>query len=229
MKKFKIALVLILLTNIYCKEAKKSQLQQDRINVELQTKLNTILLKDQAIRELISENLTDSRKAELLAQLNLQETDIEGNRIFALMRKIDSINSIEIEKIVKEFGYPGKSLVGEPANKAVFYVIQHSDRIEEYLPLIRKAAENGDIAKTSLAMMEDRYLMNKGIEQVYGTQIKGQANKNGDWIYFLWPLKNPDSVNSWRKQAGFNQSIEEYVQEMDVEYKLYKINELKDL
>lgn len=229
MRKFKILLLMLLLVHTACKDTEKSQFEQVKINVDLQTKLNVILLKDQGIREIISGNLTDSRKAELLSQLNLKEIDIEGDSKFALMREIDSINVVEIEKIVKEYGYPGISLVGEPANIAVFYVVQHSDIIDEYLPLIRTAAENGDISKTSLAMMEDRNLMNNGIEQIYGTQIKGQSSKNGDWIYFLWPIKNPDSVNIWRKQAGFTKSIEAYVQDMDVEYKLYKINELKEL
>jgi len=77
-------------------------------------------------------------------------------------------------------------------------------------------------------MMEDRNLMNKGLEQIYGTQIKGQSNKQGEWIYFLWPIKNADSVNIWRKEVGFKESIEEYVQDMGVEYQLYKIDELQN-
>ena len=145
------------------------------------------------------------------------------------MREIDSLNLSEIENIIKKYGYPSKSLVGEPANKAVFYVIQHSNQIDKYLPLIRKATENGDINTTSLALIEDRNLMYKGVEQIYGTQIKGQANKKGEWIYYLWPIKSIDSINIWRKEVGFEQTLEEYLKEMDIEFKLYKINDLKDL
>lgn len=229
MRSLKLILLMVFLVQTSCKETEKSQPKQVKVNVDLKEKLNSILLKDQGIREVVNGNSTDSRKAVLLIDLNLKEVDIEGDNKFSLMRKIDSINIIEIEKIISEYGYPSKSLVGEPANKAVFYVIQHSDKIEQYLPIIRKAAENNDISKTSLAMMEDRNLMHKGIEQIYGTQIKGQANKDGDWVYFLWPIKNADSINIWRKQIGFTKSIEEYVQDMDIEYKLYKIEELKDL
>jgi hypothetical protein len=229
MRSLKLILLMVLWVQTSCKETEKSQPKQVKVNVDLKEKLNSILLKDQGIREVVNGNLTDSRKAVLLNDLNLKEVDIKGDNKFSLMRKIDSINIIEIEKIISEYGYPSKSLVGEPANKAVFYVIQHSDKIEQYLPIIRKAAENNDISKTSLARMEDRNLMHKGIEQIYGTQIKGQANKDGDWVYFLWPIKNADSINIWRKQIGFTKSIEEYVQDMDIEYKLYKIEELKDL
>jgi hypothetical protein len=212
-----------------CKQGKKSNSEQIKINVELKNKLESILLKDQGIREIVDGNLNNKRKVFLLNEMKLSETDIEGNKKFDLMSEIDSINLLETENIIKNHGYPSKSLVGEPANKAVFYVIQHSNKIEEYLPLIRKASENGDIAKTSLAMMEDRNLMNKGIEQLYGTQIKGQANKKGEWIYFLWPIKNADSINIWRKEIGFKQNVEEYVKEMGVEFRLYQINELSDL
>jgi hypothetical protein len=212
-----------------CKQGKKSNSEEIKINVELKDKLESILLKDQGIREIVDGNLNIKRKVFLLNEMKLNETDIEGNKKFDLMSEIDSINLLETENIIKNHGYPSKSLVGEPANKAVFYVIQHSNKIEEYLPLIRKASENGDIAKTSLAMMEDRNLMNKGIEQLYGTQIKGQANKKGEWIYFLWPIKNADSINIWRKEIGFKQNVEEYVKEMGVEFRLYQINALSDL
>ena len=212
-----------------CKKKEDANSGQVKMNTELKNKLETILLKDQGIREIVNGNLSDERKTELLAKMNLNESDIEGNKKFDLMSEIDSINILEIEKIVNEYGYPSKSLVGEPANKAVFYVIQHSEKIDKYLPLIRKATKNGDISQTSLAMMEDRSLMEQGREQIYGTQIKGQANKQGEWIYFLWPIKNIDSVNTWRKQVGFERNLEEYLKDIDVEFKLYKIDELNDL
>ncbi len=217
----------IILTS--CKGNNEANSEQIKINIELKSKLETILLKDQGIREIVNGNLSNERKAELLSELNLKETDIEGNKKFELMREFDSVNLLEAEKIIKNYGYPSKSLVGEPANKAVYYVIQHSNQIDEYLPLIRKASKNGDISKTALAIMEDRNLMYKGLEQIYGTQIKGQENKKGEWIYVLWPIKTIDSVNIWRKEAGFEQNLEEYLKEMNVEFKLYKINELSDL
>lgn len=226
---YKIILLTLLSTSICCKEKKNYNSEKVAINIELKEKLETILLKDQGIREIVNGNLSDRRITELLNELNLNESDIDGNSKFNLMREIDSVNIAEIEKIISKYGYPNKSLVGEPANKAVFYVVQHSDKIDKYLPIIRKAAKNGDITQTSLAMMEDRNLMEQGHEQIYGTQIKGQANKQGKWIYFLWPIKNSDSVDVWRKKIGFKQNLKEYLKEMDVEFKLYKINELNDL
>lgn len=222
-------LLTLLITLTCCKEKKNTNSEQVKMDIELKNKLEIVLIKDQGIREIVNGNLSDERKSELLIQMNISEMDIEGNRKFDLMSEIDSINITEIEAIINEYGYPSKSLVGEPANKAVFYVVQHSDKINKYLPLIRKATQNGDIAQTSLAMMEDRGLMEQGREQIYGTQIKGKANKQGEWIYFLWPIKNVDSINMWRKQVGFEQNIEEYLKDMDVEFELYKVSEVGDL
>ena len=229
MKYVKIIFLVLSIFLSSCKENNKVKSDQVEINLVLKDKLETIFLKDQGIREIVSGKLSDKRKIELLTEMNIKESDIEGNKIFDLIREIDSTNLLEVESIIKKYGYPSKSLVGEPANKAVFYVIQHSNKVDEYLPLIRKATKNGDIEKTSLAKMEDRNLMYKGVEQIFGTQIKGQSNKDGEWIYFLWPIKNIDSVNILRKNAGFEQSIEEYVKEKGVDFKLYKLSELKDL
>lgn len=224
-----ILIILLLFTS--CKQGKKIKInsKMSEINVELKEKLENILLRDQGIREIVNGNLSDKKEAELLLELKLNKADIEGNKKFDLMREIDSLNLFEIESIIKKHGYPGKSLVGEPANKTVFYVIQHSNKIDKYLPLIRKATKNGDITKRSLALMEDRSLMYNGREQIYGSQIKGKASKKGEWIYFLWPIKDVDSIDVWRKEAGFKQSLQEYLKEMDVEFKLYNINELNDL
>ena len=76
---------------------------------------------------------TEERKTELLTEMSLKESDIDGNKKYDLMRKIDSINILEIEGIIKQYGYPSKSTVGEPANKAAFYVIQHSNKINKHL------------------------------------------------------------------------------------------------
>jgi cupin superfamily acireductone dioxygenase involved in methionine salvage len=231
MKYLKTLLLLLPIVFISCVVNKKdtSNFSQSKINIELRQELETVLLKDQGIRKLLSSNISAERKAQLLSEMKISEKDLEGNKKYSLIREIDSANLESVEEIINKYGYPSKSIVGEAANKAIFYVIQHSKKIDKYLPLIRKATKNGDVATTSLALMEDRNLMYKGVEQIYGTQIKGQTNKRGEWIYFLWPIKNADSINIRRKEAGFQQTIEEYAKEMDVEFKLYKINELKGL
>ncbi|MEL4309136.1 hypothetical protein JMA43_13645 [Joostella sp. CR20] len=201
--------------------------QESEINIELKEQLEHILTLDQGIRQLLQENISEEDKTELITKMNLSKKAVETD-IYSLMREIDSINLVEVEKIIQEFGYPGKELVGEPANETVFYVIQHSDKIEQYLPIIRKAANNGDISMRKLAMMEDRYLMQNRKEQIYGTQIRGQKDKEGNWIHFVWPIENPDSVNIIREKIGL-ESIEEYAESFDIEYKVFTLKEINEL
>jgi hypothetical protein len=52
-----------------------------------------------------------------------------------------TVNLESVEEIINKYGYPSKSIVGEAANKTIFYVIQHSKKIDKYLPLIRKATK----------------------------------------------------------------------------------------
>ncbi|MCC8360180.1 DUF6624 domain-containing protein [Salinimicrobium sediminilitoris] len=224
----KIIFTLLLLTSCYS-YSQVTNPEEDQINPELKEELERIYLMDQGIREITDGNPSGERKAELLRKMDLDEKDIEGNKLYSLMREIDSINLIKVERIIQEYGYPGKSLVGEPANKAVFLVIQHSDKIDRYLPLVRKAAKEGELSKTYLAMMEDRNLMFQGLEQIYGTQIKGQANKEGEWIFFLWPVKDPEKVNILRKNMGIKSTVEEYLKRMDMEVKFYTLDEIDDL
>ena len=217
MKNLAIIFLLLLAINS-CKEKTntESNSTDQEINISLKEELEHILVMDQGIRQLLQEDIPEKKKVELLETLNLSEESIENN-LYSLMEKIDSTNLSQVEKIINKYGYPGVKLVGKPANETVFYVIQHSDKIEKYLPLIRKAADNGDLSRRKLAMMEDRHLMHNGKEQIYGTQIRGQKNKNGEWTHFVWPIKNPDSVNVIREQIGL-ENIENYAKKFDIEY-----------
>ncbi|MCM8569856.1 hypothetical protein NE848_10725 [Gramella jeungdoensis] len=220
-------LLLAVISLFSCRERTQPEpeMATKKIDQGLKEKLENILVLDQGVRELLQDDLTEEERKQILDKMDLSEQVLE-NGVFYLMQQIDSVNLAEVEKIIDEHGYPGIDEVGMPANEAVFYVIQHSGKIDEYLPLIRKAAENGDISKKKLAMMEDRHLMRNGKEQIYGTQIKG-LNRNGEWFHFVWPIKDPDSVNALRKRIGL-ESMEEYVRKFDIEYKVMTLEQLNE-
>lgn len=212
---------------ISCQPDKKKELQdsESSINIKLKQELDAIRLKDQGIRALLDPNISDEKRQHLLDTLNILPDNFEEIK-FKIYHLYDSANIAAVEKIIDEFGYPGKTLVGEPTNSTVFLVIQHNpDKIEEYLPIIKSAGEKGEIKMGWIAMMEDRYLMGKGKEQIYGTQIMSKRTDNGEMIKFVWPIKNPDSVNVLRKSVGFKSTLEEYVQRFGIEYKKYTLEE----
>ncbi|MCV2484122.1 hypothetical protein OD917_04240 [Flavobacterium sp. SH_e] len=222
------SLLLILFLSFFC-----ANYAQDKINQSLKIELDSIMKSDQLLREYVSVK-SETRKEEIIKEAGYANDPSFKNRIWLIMKTQDSINLIKIEKIITEFGYPGKTLVGEPTNVAAFYVIQHSSEIAQYLPLIEQAAKKGEISFTRFAMMKDRYLTQQGKEQIYGTQIQGKLRTNPEtnrkeFFYYFSPMEDPSKVNKRRKKAGFETTIEEYAKEMDVEYKVYTLDEIKKM
>ena len=147
---------------------------------------------------------------------------------WTLQNHADSANVVFVEKLFKTYGYPGKTLVGEPANEAAWYVIQHSPKIDQYLPMMKRAAESKELPFRLYAMMLDRQLMNQHKEQIYGTQATSAALKNGEKIgWYIWPIKDASGVNERRKKAGFDQTVEENAKRLGVDYKMIKIEDVK--
>lgn len=142
-----------------------------------------------------------------------------------LLLAADSSNIRRVRAIVQRYGYPGKTLVGTPTNEAVFYIVQHSTRIPQYLPLIKRAAAAGELPFHLYAMMLDRQLMYRGQPQVYGTQgssYKGQPP-------FIWPIKDPAHVNERRKKAGFEQTVEENATRLHITYRPLTMEQVKKM
>jgi len=80
--------------------------------------------------------------------------------------------------------------------------------------------------------MEDRYLMGKGEEQVYGTQGMTFNSDTNKPIDIIWPIKDAESVNERRVKAGYNTTIEEYAKLLygdTFEYKVYTLEEVEQL
>ena len=193
-------------------------------------KLDSILFQDQIFREYIDHQTSDLRKKEIATVVGYPKEQLD-NEIWSLIIKTDSSNLIKVESIIKKYGYPGKSLVGEPTNTAVFLVVQHSSKIAKYYPLIEEAGKNKEIPFTDVAMMLDRKLTEARKPQIYGTQLEGksitnkQTGKKHQIIYVL-PIKNAKEVNSRRRKAGFETTVEENARRFGIEYKPYTFEEI---
>lgn len=208
---------------------------QQKVNEALKKELDEIMKVDQGYRMLFTSEITPEQKKHLLKDLNIDSEQFEKKR-WELVAEHDTLNIKRIESIISQYGYPGKTLVGEPTNHAAWYVIQHSTKIAKYLPLIKEAGEKKEIPFTWVAMMEDRYLMNENREQIYGTQGKGEMTKGTDgtpvFVNFVWPVKDLKNVNKRRKEAGFDSTFEENVKRMfgpDFKYEPYTLEKVLEL
>ncbi len=193
---------------------------------EVQQKLALILKRDQGIRKLMQPNLTEQQRHHIYDSMNLLYKLDED--IYELMVEIDSVNLIAVEDIINKYGIPSKNTFGKKTTDAVYYVIQHSDKIAEYLPAFRKSTTTNGIDSIQLAMMEDRNLMYLGKPQLYGTQIKGTPNKDGSYTYFVWPVQHPDSLNNLRASIGL-EPIEEYAKRFDITYSIVDMEDIEGL
>jgi len=132
----------------------------------------------------------------------------------------DSINLSRIEKLIKKYGWPGKSFVGDSGNLTVFLVIQHSNlqTQEKYFPKLKASVEKNESPAMHLAYIQDRILTSKGQKQIYGTQV---WEYYGYGTYDLLPIEDEKNVNIRRAKVGL-EPLEEYAKKFGIDYKLPK-------
>lgn len=153
-------------------------------NVGLSKELWTMKIKDQAFyyhERLAEDKVTKSAIWELTTLLNEQ--------------KLQRLN-----EIINDYGYPTNSLVGGSAAGAVFLIIQHAnlETQKKYLPLMKKAVDEGEANASNLALLIDRIEIREGRKQIYGSQII----QNEDGSFNLDTLFEPEYVNQRRATMG---------------------------
>ncbi|RZS93237.1 DUF6624 domain-containing protein [Aquimarina brevivitae] len=131
-----------------------------------------------------------------------------------LDQDVDRQNLVMVISIIEKCGMPTLAQVNQLQMTAIWLVFQHADNAnrKKYLPLLEKAAANGDLQATNIAMMKDRILMMDGEPQLYGTQV---TQKKGEFV--LYDLANPETVNKRRAAIGFG-PLEAYLQRWDIEF-----------
>ena len=217
MKPFLTVLLLALLSQLAA--------AQGTINPHLKHELDSIYAVDQRWRSMLFYPRIARRPDSLARALGVTRKSL-STYIPGQMLRTDSSNMVRMKAILKQYGYPGKTLVGEPTNEAAWYVIQHSDDIDYYLPLIKKAAKKGGIPFYLYAQMLDRQLMREGKEQLYGTQAMGYNVVNPTTglrkaqLPFVWPIRDAAEVNERRKKAGFPTTVEQNATNLGIPYRI---------
>ena len=132
--------------------------------------------------------------------------------------EIDARNMARLEDVIKQHGWPGKSLVGKEASQAAFLILQHTDltRQRKYLPLLKKAARKGDARPADVAMLEDRILVGRGKKQIYGTQVRSGPETGGKLV--LAPIEDEKHVDKRRASVGL-MPLKDYLKHFGIEYK----------
>lgn len=128
--------------------------------------------------------------------------------------RVDARLSRQLDSLITQQGYPGKSLVGEYQKNVAFFVIQHSPQ-RKYLPVLTAAAEKGEMSWSALALFIDRLQTERGQPQVYGSQVGAAKNEH----YTLDPIEDEPHVNVRRAKIGMV-PLEEYLLQFGLAYQV---------
>lgn len=121
--------------------------------------------------------------------------------LWTLQNAADSINTVRICQIIDEQGYPGRSLVGDSHASTAFLVIQHADLEiqEKYLDTITKAADDGEVSWSSVALLVDRINVRNGRPQKYGSQVSQHPETKE---FYFSKIAEPLKIDSVRATVG---------------------------
>jgi hypothetical protein len=160
--------------------------------------LDTIYREDQSYRQQLDA---------IEKKFGLQSTELQAH--WKLIGSKDSVNLLQVKKILDERGWLGADVVGNQGNAALFLVIQHADIAtqQHYLSMMREAVKTGKANPASLALLEDRVALRTGRRQIYGSQI-ARDQKTGE--YYVMSLDDPEHVDQRRSEAGLG-SMQDYL------------------
>jgi uncharacterized protein DUF6624 len=161
---------------------------------------------------------------ELLARME-KEQDIrqrlidDPDDVQLMMRMIeaDAQNTMWLDEIINQYGWPTNSLVGEDAAKAAWLIVQHSPAIQfqrKCLSLLEAAVRQNEADKVNLAYLTDRIRIFEGKPQIYGTQ--GQNNVEG--LIVPSPIEDEEHVDERRAALGL-EPLADYFKSMNESYK----------
>jgi hypothetical protein len=158
------------------------------INVPLRTELLRLGLLDRTIRTGFAP-ATAADTAFIRASLSLDS---------ALTRRLGVI--------VREHGWPTRSMVGDTASEAASLILTHSPSDvfqRQMLPLLDSAAMAGEASANHAAMLTDRVRTMDGKPQLYGTQFRILAG-----ALMPYPIEEPERLDERRAGAGLMPMVE---------------------
>jgi hypothetical protein len=154
------------------------------MNEQLREKLLTMQAEDARVRE------------ELAATGEL----FEGYH--PLMERVHLENAAELEKMIDENSWLGKSLVGADGAEVAWLIAQHAISLPEFsrecLRLIERAVADGEAEPYQAAYLHDRICFFERRPQRYGTQ----SDWKEDGKMQVWWLEDEERVNDFRAQVG---------------------------
>ena len=119
-----------------------------------------------------------------------------------------------VQEIFRAKGYPGFNLVGETGEGDFWVMVQHADKNpafqKEVLDALKIEVDDRNANPNHYGLLMDRYLLNTGDKQRYGTQVMYHQDS---CIAMPRPLEDSLRVNERRMELGM-EPIEVYLNGM---------------
>lgn len=167
-----------------------------------------------AAREPMQEDELKTRLVEMAEHdLRVRADLVASGELFGgyneRMAAIHKQNGESLDRIVDEYGWPGRSLAGREGADAAWLILQHaigSPALQrKCLPILRKAAEAGELSPYQVALLEDRIHVFEGRPQRYGTQF--DWDESGELSPH--PIEDIERVDEYRASIGLGPLSEE--------------------
>lgn len=158
-------------------------------------------------RELLAMERADqkARNAAIEAGGNIAEDSDIGLEI----ARVDKRNTARLKEIIDEYGWPGRSLVGERASRSAWLLALHADldhKFQERALELMEAMEPGEVDPRDIAYLKDRVLVAEGAEQIYGTQFEC---RDGELVPRT-PIVDEKDVDERRDEVGL-EPLDDYI------------------
>lgn len=165
--------------------------------------------------------INEQLKREIFAMV---EADQKMRQSYEWNSEVDNSNTERMKEIIRQYGWPGKTLVGEEAANGAWLLVQHADHDVEFqnqaLKFLQEAVAKGEAEKINAAYLIDRVRVNNGHPQIFGTQFyKNKEDKFGPR-----PVEDIEHIEERRKEFGLG-LFSEYEQLMYQKHKSFEEQE----
>ncbi len=172
---------------------KSAEKTAKKLNKPLQEDLLQMAAADQQVRKSLPR-LNDSTDTKTIAKA---------------LQQVDPQNAARMWEILRQYGWPGYSLVGQDGAHDAWLLVQHADadpRLQDTaLTLLSRAAAKGDASQSDLAYLTDRVLTNKGKQQIFGTQTHWENTLSR---FVPYPIGDEANVDVRREKVGLEPMAE---------------------
>lgn len=155
-----------------------------------------------------------------MQQMFRQLPDSAGRDLVQVEKENFARHQPILQKIVKQYGYPGFRQVGEKSSSNFWLLVQHADDHSDFqrqvLKLMLPEVKRKNASPVNYAYLTDRIAIHSGQPEEYGTQVTYTGNVGKDFSKVIATpasLRDPKNVDKRRAAIGM-EPLQKYLDGM---------------